>query len=81
MYELVYFAINSVFFAMEMRYVITGELVMQVGELSSVEVELLFSLAAIYMGIYGNEGLQNTIGQTFGIKAGSACPLHIICEY
>lgn len=57
MYELVYFAMNSVFFAMEMRYVITGELVMAVGEFSSVEIELFLSLTAIYMGIYGNEGL------------------------
>ena len=79
--EIVYFAMNSVFFAMEMRYAITGELVMAVGEVSSVEAELLFSLTLIYTGVYGQEGLQKTIGQSFGVEAGSPCPLHVICEY
>ena len=66
---------------MEMKYTITGELVMAVGEFSSVECELLFSLALVFFGIYGSEGLQKTVGQSFGIASGSACPLHIICEY
>ena len=67
---------------MEMKYAMTGELNMAVGEeITSVEFELLFSLLCICFGIYGQEGLQKTIGSTLGIPAGSACPLHIVCEY
>jgi len=54
---MLFFALNFVFFAMEMRYKITGELVMNVGELSPVELELFFSLALILQGIFGNEYL------------------------
>ena len=79
---MVFFAINAVFYAMEMRYAITGELIMNVGdEFGPVEFELLFSVVSILFGIFGQAGLHRTIGQTLGIASGSACPLHIICEY
>ena len=47
---------------MEMRYMLTGELVMAVGEISSVEFELFFTILLIVFGIYGNEGMEKTIG-------------------
>ena len=50
-------------------------------EVGPVEFELMFSISAILFGVYGNEGMQKTIGQTFGIASGSPCPLHIFCEY
>jgi len=79
--ELVFFALNCVFFAMELKYVITGQLVLVVGELSGIEFELAFSLIFLAMGVFGSEGLQSTIGYTFGIPACSNCPLHMICVY
>ena len=53
--DLLYFAFNFIFFAMEMKYTITGDLIMSVGELGPVELELLFSASLMLMGIYGNE--------------------------
>ena len=41
---------------------ITVDLVMVVGEFGSAECELMFSLALVYFGIYGSEGLQKTMG-------------------
>ena len=79
---MVFFSINAVFYAMEMRYAITGELKMNVGEeVSSVEFEAFFSIVGVLFGIFGQAGLHKTIGSTLGIASGSACPLHIICEY
>jgi len=80
-FEIVIFALNSVFYAMEIKYNITGELVMAVGEFSSVEFELLFSILSISYGVFGNAGMYKTIGESLGIASGSACPLHIVCEY
>mgnify|MGYP001227947126 CR=1 FL=1 len=57
-----YFSLNVVFFCMEMRYMLTGELVMAVGEISSVEFELFFTILLIVFGIYGNDGMEKTIG-------------------
>jgi phosphatidylglycerophosphate synthase len=78
--ELVFFTLNAVFFSMELKYVITGQLVMVVGELSSIEFEIIFSTILLLMGIFGNEGLSSTIGSTFGIAAGSESALHVIYE-
>lgn len=76
------FSLNTVFFAMEMRRAITGDLVMTVAdEIGPVEFELFFTISAILFGIYGNDGLHKTIGESLGIPPGSACPLHAICEY
>ena len=66
---------------MEMRNKITGTLVMNIGELSPVELELAFTIALVLPGIFGNEILGHTIGQSLGIPEGSACPLHAICGY
>ena len=67
---------------MEMRYAITGELIMNVGEeIGPVEFEALFSIVGVLFGVFGQAGLHKTIGSTLGIASGSACPLHVICEY
>ena len=79
--ELMFFALNFVFYAMEMKYTICGELVMNVDELSPVEVETLLSIFLVSMGLFGDGFLTQTIGSTFGIPEGSACPLHVICGY
>ena len=56
-FEVLYFSLNFVFYAMEMRNTITGSLVMQLGEFSSVELELILSVSLWLLGIYGNDCL------------------------
>lgn len=75
-FELLFLALNFVFFAMEMRFKITGSLVMAIGEMGPVELEFAFSLALILQGIFGNDYLLMTVGESLGIPSGSACPLH-----
>ena len=55
--EIIYFGMNIVFFAMELRFVTTGELVMTVGDIGNVEFELLFTFMLGVLAIFGNEGL------------------------
>ena len=43
---------------MEMRYKMTGELVMNLGDFSSVELELIVSITLVLQGIFGNEYLS-----------------------
>ena len=47
MFEILFFSLNFVFYAMEMRYKMTGELVMNVGELTPVELETTFALVLV----------------------------------
>lgn len=79
--ETIYFGMNVVFFVMELRYVTSGELVMTIGDIGNVEFELIFTIMLGALGIFGNEGLQKTIGYSFGVAPGSKCPIHLICEY
>ena len=80
-FEILYLALNFVFYAMEMRNKITGNLIMNVGELSPCELELMFSISLILSGIFGTEFLGKTPGDYLGIPPGSKCPLHVVCEY
>ena len=45
---------------------------MIVGEISSVEIELGLSLLLCYCGIYGSEGMQQTLEERFGLSAESS---------
>ena len=65
-FEIIFFALNFVFYAMEMKNTITGELVMQIGEFGPVELELIFSCLLWYLGIYGNDGMFKTVRQSYG---------------
>ena len=51
-------AFNFIFYAMEMKYTITGSLVMAAGELSPVELELIFSAVLIAFSYFGTAGMQ-----------------------
>lgn len=65
------FFMNLTFYGEEIRFKITKSLVMVVGEISSVEVELMLSSFFVIFGYYGNECLQKSIGDTFGLEADS----------
>lgn len=80
-FEIVFFSFEYIFFSMEVRNVVTGKLVMQIDELSPVELEIIFSITCWLLGYYGRDGLYKTVGESFGIPAGSNCPLHVLCEY
>jgi phosphatidylglycerophosphate synthase len=54
LFELLFFSLNFVFYAMEMKYTICGELVMNLDELSPVEIEFLLAILTIAMGLFGD---------------------------
>ena len=80
-FEILYLSLNSVFFAMEIKYTITGKLVMDIDDISPVEVETLLAIILVSMGTFGDSFLTQTIGSAFGIPSGSKCPLHVVCDY
>ena len=69
--EFAIFFMNLTFFGEEIRFKITKSLVMLVGEISSVEIELMLSSFFVIFGYYGNECLQKSIGEQFGLEADS----------
>ena len=48
---------NLAFYGEEIRFKVTNNLVMLVGEISSVEIELMLSTFLVLFGIFGNAGL------------------------
>jgi phosphatidylglycerophosphate synthase len=77
--ELMFFFMNFAFYCMEVKHKVTGSLVMAVGEISSVEVELLIASLLIYFGYYGNELMQKSFGEHFGIEKDST--FYAISDY
>ena len=59
--EIIYFFMNMAFYGMEIKYYVTGSLVMVVGELGSVEVELILSSILFFAWYFGCQGLQDTV--------------------
>mmetsp|Transcript_24690 Transcript_24690/g.30818 ORF Transcript_24690/g.30818 Transcript_24690/m.30818 type:complete len:107 (+) Transcript_24690:84-404(+) len=59
--EIFFFYMNIGFFGMEVKFRVTGSLVMQIGEISVVEVELTLALLLAFAGVYGHAGLQDTL--------------------
>ena len=80
-WELIMFYLNMIFYGEEIRYKVCNTLVMVVGEISSVEVELILSLAFIFTGIYGSDGLQKTFGEHFEIDSDSSSVFTILAPY
>ena len=78
-WELPLFYLNLAFYGMEIRYKICNSLVMVVGELSSVEVEMMLSLCFLFGGYYGCESLQKSVGEQFELEQDSY--FAIIAQY
>ena len=77
---------NVAFFAMEIKFLLSGKLNMAAaatGEvITGIEVELFFAIILWACAYFGNAGIHNTtLGDTLGIPPGSKCPLHYICEF
>ena len=53
---------NLTFWAMEMRFILSKNLVMTVGELGPVEIELLLSVVLFFSGLFGVDSLQRPLG-------------------
>lgn len=66
--ELVFFSMNFVFYMMEIKYIITGALVMSQGDISDVEMELAFSTLMLIHAFTGRGFYEDTVAQTFGIS-------------
>jgi len=61
--------VNGVFYTMEMRFLLFGELNLTVGELGPVEIEWLTATGLIMTGYLGPECMQASFGDAIGIKA------------
>ena len=61
--EVICLYMNIAFYGMEIRYKLTNRLVLTIGEISSVEVELICCIILCCGGYYGNETLQKTLGE------------------
>lgn len=70
-FEIIWFAVNIAFYGMEMKFVICGDLQMIVAaeDLGPVEIELFLTSCFAFGAIFGAEGMQSTIGTTFGIES------------
>ena len=80
-WELIFFYLNICFYGMEIRYKICKALVMLVGEISSVEIEIMISLIFIFGGIYGGDGLQKSFGEHFEIESDSTSVFAVLAPY
>lgn len=60
--------VNSVAHGMEVRFVVTKKLVLNMGEIGPNEVEFIFSGIVIFGGLYSHNVFLNTLGATFGIQ-------------
>ena len=63
---LIYLSLNFVFYAMEIKYILTGDLIMSTGDISDVELELVFSIIMIIHAIFGRDIYESKVGQTLG---------------
>jgi phosphatidylglycerophosphate synthase len=83
--EVLFLLMNLIFFCMEMKYVLCQELILQIGEIGSVEIENLFATFFIIGGVYGSQAFEKTIGKTFGFCCatfpGSGLIAHIQWKY
>ena len=68
-FEIIFFAVNIAFYGMEMKFIICGDLQMIVAaeDLGPVEIELFITSCYLLGAIFGADGLQNSIGSTFGL--------------
>lgn len=52
---------------MEIRYIVTGSLVMFQGDISDVEAELFITLVMLLHTVVGRDFYETTVGETIGI--------------
>lgn len=64
--ELICTSLNVIFFTMEMKYLLCHELVINIGEVGSVEIENFFATLFVLGSIYGTKIFEMTLGETFG---------------
>ena len=69
--ETAYFFLNIGFYSMEIKHKLMGQLKMNLGEISIVEIELFFSIVFLLSGLYGHGVLQQTFGAYFTISSDS----------
>ena len=69
-FETILISGNIIFMAMEMKHFLCHDLKMIMGEVGPVEIELIISLMFVVAGVFGNTGMQSTVGETFGFEFG-----------
>ena len=73
-FEIIFLAVNIAFYGMEMKFIICGDLQMIVAaeDLGPVEIELFITSCYLLGAFFGADGLQNSIGSTFGLDSDNA---------
>jgi len=67
LFEFILIMCNIVFYSMEMKFLMLKNLKLVIGEIGPVEIELTLTLGYLVAWYFGSQGLQSTLGETFGI--------------
>lgn len=70
-FEMLFFSMNVVFFTMEMKYILCNELILNIAEVGSVEIESFFAVLFILSAVYGSSIFEMTLGKTFSFTSDS----------
>lgn len=60
--ELMLLSLNIIFFGMEMKYILCKELILNIAEVGSIEIESFFAIMFILGGVYGSGIYGMTLG-------------------
>ncbi|MFO0116743.1 MAG: CDP-alcohol phosphatidyltransferase family protein [bacterium] len=69
--EILFICLNVIFFMQEAKYLLCKELILNVGEIGSIEIEHLFSAMFILASYYGSSVYDMTLGETFNFSLGT----------
>ena len=74
---------NFIFYAMEIKFIITGKLNMIAsGDISAVELETAFAISMFVLGFVGEVSwVDTTVGAALGLAPDSKCPIHVFGKY
>ena len=61
-FEIIIFMLNIIFFCTEMKYILCKELILNIAEVGSIEIEHFFGTLFILTGIYGAGFYDQTLG-------------------
>lgn len=66
LFELLFTFLNVIFFTMEMKYILCHELVLNIAEVGSVEIENFFASLFVLASVYGSKIFEAKVGETIG---------------
>jgi phosphatidylglycerophosphate synthase len=66
--EFMLLMVNIVFYSMEMKFIMLKNLKLVIGEIGPVEIEILLASGLFAAYYFGSEGLQKTLGESYGVE-------------